>query len=162
MRVATIFTGVAACVVGGTQVANAQEVRPAGTQDIQGYGQAALPGWVYSGYITSAIACGNAGVDKPWLHVSTTNPQTNKITSLCFGNQGRSVSPRFVGARAECGGTNHGVLTGFKNSSSVYFKFGPGTTYAKLSWSHLNTVYIGSWTGTDQCPKAPNFGKNAG
>jgi hypothetical protein len=49
LRVATIFTGVAACTAGVTQAANAGTV---------------------SGNIKYVASCGSKGIDRTWLHVS--------------------------------------------------------------------------------------------
>jgi hypothetical protein len=163
MRVATIFTGVAATTAGVMQVAHAQDIRPAGTQDIRP-GHAALPAGRLSGSIRSAPTCGDRGIDKNWLHVSTTFyiGLSFDYTSVCFGFRGTFQSPPDTGVRAECGGNNHGFLLGVNGGRSKSFLFGPGTTYHRLSWSHLYTVAINSWTGADACPRAPDFGGGSG
>jgi hypothetical protein len=159
MRVATIFTGVAAATAGVTQVANAQGIRPAGTQGIRP-GNAARPDGAIYGSIRSALSCGHNGSHKTWLHVSTTSYffAAHYYRSICFGNKGDFESPPYTGIRAECGGNNHGSLLGTNGGHSKIFAFGPGTTYHALGWSHLYTVAINSWTGNDTCPQIPNYG----
>jgi hypothetical protein len=156
MRVATIFTGVAACTAGATQVANAQEVHPANE---------ARPTYVY-GSIRDSYACGFLGTHKTWLHVSTTSYNSGgaggtgvSIRSVCFGFRGSYYSPPYTGIRAECGGNNYGFLDGSADGRPRSTTFGPGTTYRTLSWSHLYLVRINSWAGNDTCPEAPDFGE---
>jgi hypothetical protein len=157
MRVATIFTGVAAATAGVTQVANAQEIRPAGAHDIRP-GHAARPAGRVSGSIRYNEACGNQSIDKTWLHVSTnTGSSILPYQSYCFGFKGTYVSPPGIGVNYECGGNNHGYLIGVNGGRSKSFHFGPGTGYATLKWSHLYELWINSWTGTDTCGKPPNW-----
>jgi hypothetical protein len=145
MRVATVFTGVAAATVGVTQVANAA-IRPAGR---------------YAGSIREASNCGERGIDKAWLHVSTTSygDLVTLYVSDCFGFKGTWLSPPNTGINAECGGGNFGYLIGrYDKGGSWVANFGPATTYHKLSKSHLSTVAIDSWSGNDTCGKAPRWG----
>lgn len=154
MRVATIFTGVAACTVGVAQVANAEDIRPA------------VPAGTIQGNIKSAASCGSKGTDRTWLHVSTVSnfselavPVTRWMSD-CFGNSGWYNSPRGTGIVAECGGNNYGAVSGLTASKKFWSTtFGPGTTYRTLNKAHLSNVFISRWTGTDKCPEAPNFDK---
>jgi hypothetical protein len=57
MRVATIFTGVAACTVGVTQAAHAQGIGP---------GTAARPAASHTGSIRISNLCAFNGRDKNW------------------------------------------------------------------------------------------------
>jgi hypothetical protein len=77
MRVATIFTGVAACTVGMTPAAHAQGIRPE---------TAARPA-SHTGSIRISNLCAFNGRDKNWLHVSTTsyNDEGYQYVSMCFG-----------------------------------------------------------------------------
>jgi hypothetical protein len=107
MRVATIFTGVAAATVGVTQVANAQDAaHPAAKQTSKHIGRAMRPASAIFGSIRSAAHCALSGTDKTWLHVSTITYFSDGYgyTSLCFGFKGIFDSPLFTGIRAECGG----------------------------------------------------------
>jgi hypothetical protein len=160
MRVATIFTGVAAATIGMTQVAQAQETaHPAARPTPRNNGRFVRPAERVSGSIRQDSDCANRGIDKNWLHVSTnTSFSENPYQSICFGFRGMSVSPPYIGINAECGGNNHGYLAGLAaNGRSWFSSFGPGTTYRKLVEPHLNEVYIRSWTGTDACGKPPNW-----
>jgi hypothetical protein len=161
MRVATIFTGVAACTAGMTQVANAQEAaHPAARNTSRHIGRDIADGRSY-GSIRLSYACGAQGIDKPWLHVSTTsyNSYGYIYTSICFGYKGLWNSPPYTGIRAECGGNNHGLLVGVTAAGRKWSAgFGPGTTYRTLNEAHLDGVFINSWTGHDTCPIAPDYG----
>jgi len=168
MRVATIFTGVAAATIGVAQVANAQAVRPANAQDhrpaTMGGMRGMRPAAALSS-IRSSIDCTGNGKDPHWLHVSTAFLDPfggSHVVSQCFGFKGYYVSPpKTVGAFAECGGTNHGFLVGAYGGRSKSFFYGPGTTYHTLNWSHLYGVDINSWTGNDACPEAPYLGEQS-
>jgi hypothetical protein len=147
MRAATIFTGVAGVAtttVGLTQPANAQDA-----------------GRKVSGSIRYDVNCGHAGVDRTWLHVSTTTsggygPQGQ---SVCFGYKGLYSSPPLTGMYGYCGGNNYGWINGSKNGTYVIVDFGPGTTYRAVSWSHYDNVAITHWAGSDKCPQAPYWGQ---
>jgi hypothetical protein len=151
MRVATLFTGVAACTLGtATQVAHAQDAAPT------------VPAGKSYGSIRYSQNCGNQGIDKTWLHVSTNNssPYASQIpyTSFCFGYKGLWGSPPGIGINYECGGNNHGLLVGVTAAGRKWSTgFGPGTTYRTLHEAHLDGVFINSWTGDDKCPKPPNW-----
>lgn len=154
MRVATIFTGVAACTIGVTQVANAQDMRPA------------VPAGTIQGNIKSVASCGSRGIDGTWLHVSTVSnfsvlaEPVTRWMSDCFGNSGWYQGPRGTGMVAQCGGNNYGNLSGATASGKWWsVAFGPGTTYRTLNKAHLSNVFISKWHGTDKCPEAPNFDK---
>jgi hypothetical protein len=160
MRVATIFTGVAACTAGLTHAANAQDIRPAIP------GVPAVPAGTISGNIKSVASCGSRGIDRTWLHVSTVSnfsvlavPETRWMSD-CFGNAGQYKWPRGTGIVAECGGNNYGFLSGATASENWWWtSFGPGTTYRTLNKAHLSYVFISRWAGTDTCKEAPNFDK---
>ena len=152
MRVATIFTGVAACTLGVAPVANAQDAAHVAR---------AIPAGRSYGSIRLAYGCGAQGIDKPWLHVSTTsyNDYGYIYTSICFGYAGLWNSPPYTGMRAECGGNNHGLLVGTTAAGRKWSAgFGPGTGYRTLNEAHLTGVFVNSWTGTDKCPIAPDYG----
>ena len=158
MRVATIFTGVAAATVGVTQVANAQDAaHPAARQTSKHIGRAIRPAGRYDGSIRVASGCGERGIDKTWLHVSTGYSITgNTQNSWCFGGKGAYISPPGLGINVECGGNNHGYLMGlYSNGNSWNVTFGPGTTYRVLDKGELQDVTIYSWTGKDTCPPVP-------
>jgi hypothetical protein len=154
MRVATIFTGVAACTVGVTQVANAQDIR------------VAVPAGTIQGNIRSISSCARENTAATWVHVSTVvnwvaEPGNLPVTSWvsdCFGNEGWYNDPRGVGAIAECGGNNYGNLSGTTAAGKLWsVSYGPGTTYRTLNEAHLSNVFISTWRGTDKCPRIPNY-----
>jgi len=162
MRVATIFTGVAACTVGtATQVAYAQDAGHTAARLTPRHGARTMDSRSY-GSIRLAYECGVNGVDKTWLHVSTTidiGPDVYEYTSICFGYFGLWNSPPYTGIRAECGGNNYGLLVGVTGAGRKWSApYGPGTTYRTLNEAHLNAVFINSWAGGDKCPIAPDFG----
>lgn len=157
IRVATVFTGIAACTAGMAQVANAQDAATAEPAN--------------QGSIRHASACGYHGTDPTWLHVSTNfllgasrggSPNYTYITSVCFGYKGAYSSPPGIGINAECGGNNKGWLGGKNGGTSVFAQFGAGTKYRDLYWSHLLAVDISGWGGTDKCPEAPYYGEGLG
>jgi hypothetical protein len=148
MRVATIFTGVAAVTVGMTQVANAQEItHPA---------RAIAQGTPISGNIKSTWNCAYFNEDHTWLHVSTLADSYGPYMSACFGGKGIMHSPQGSGLFAECGGNNKGYIDGNSDGGKIESTaFGPGTTYRNVYMAHYDDVVITGWTGTDTCPKTP-------
>lgn len=135
MRVATMFTGVAAATVAMGQTAKAG---------------------VYSGSIRPAYSCTNRHIDPTWVHVGTfvyNNPTSPSLEVDCYGGHGTYLSPRGHGLIALCGGNNHGFVTGFSTRSPLgyFINFGPRTTYWFPSRTSLYDVTIYSWTGADQC-----------
>jgi hypothetical protein len=147
MRVATIFTGVAACTFGATQVANAQDAARV---------ERAVPDHKLYGSIRYAYLCGARDSDRTWLHYGTYDSTYAPDVSWCFGYKGLSESPPGVGIYSECGGNNHGFLAGITATGAEWStSFGPGTTYRKLDKAHLIDVLITSWSGNDKCGSAP-------
>ncbi len=165
MRVATIFTGVAA-TVGVTQAADAQAapsttVKPASRHT----GQVVRPaGHRISGSIQYYESCASgvrhAVVHPTWLHVSTAHSGGYGLigVSVCFGFKGIYSSPPGTGMQAECGGNNYGYIDGTNKGRTVSIHFGPGTTYRNVTWSHYDDVLITSWKGNDTCGRAPHWG----
>lgn len=152
MRVATIFTGVAACTAGVTHVAHAQDIRPAPR--------------VGPGSIRSVTSCAHRGIDHEWLHVSTVSNTTvlgealTTWVSDCFGYFGTFLYPRGTGISGECGGNNSGYLWGSNGAGGTWGRqFFQGTGYARFHEPHLSSVSIFGWKGTDTCGQAPNWGK---
>jgi hypothetical protein len=157
MRVATIFTGVAACTFGAaTQVANAQEAAPhAAAQTLKDAGRAIPDSAVY-GSIRSTYLCFRRGINKTWLHYAAYYSYDSPVGSWCVGYKGLLESPAGVGIYSECGGNNHGLLVGTTAAGRKWSTgFGPGTTYRKLNEAHLTAIYVNSWTGNDKCGKPP-------
>ena len=161
MRVATLFTGVAACTVGIAQAAYAVDAAPtAGGHAPKHTGQAVRPDARASGSIRSSAACANRGIDKAWVHISVNlSPilyPDDPYQSYCFGFRGSFVSPPGIGINAYCAGGNYGYLMGAGGRSWSY-RFTQGTTYHKLVEPHLNNVQIDGWAGNDTCGLPPNW-----
>jgi hypothetical protein len=141
MRVATMFTGIAACTVGLTYGGTAAEAAthtavhtPKGT-DLQGQ-----PAGRSTGSIREVRSCGS----NTWLHVLSQNS-----ASHCYGFKGTYVTSSEVGVYAQCGGNNKGWLS-WANGDK-FTTFGHGTTYRILNWAHLSKVHISGWSGNDTC-----------
>jgi hypothetical protein len=167
MRVATIFTGVAAMTVGVTQAANAQDVaHPAAKPTAKHIAGTIRPAGRFDGSIQYDESCANTGAHPTWLHVSTTGlpgwVASNAIGSVCFGNAGIYSSPPGVGIYGECGGNNSGHIYGENKGKLTSLAFGPGTTYRNFIWSHYDDVLITKWTGADKCPQAKYWGYSTG
>jgi hypothetical protein len=157
MRVATVFTGVAAATAGITQVANAQDAalaahKPTSRLIARNMRPAAESKF---GSIKSSPGCAldhNPGIHPTWLHLDWYYAQGEASYSECYGYKGQIFSPPGVGVTYECGGNNHGQIRGYSKGKSWYFNFGPGTTYAHINKASLWAVSIWSWTGADKCP----------
>jgi hypothetical protein len=157
LRVATVFTGVAAVAVGMAQAANAQDAaQPAAKQTTTLPGRAIGEAVRISGSIRSAWNCHYFGEDPSWLHVSTLADSYGPYMSACFGGKGIMHSPPGSGLFAECGGNNKGYINGNSNGGTIEsVGFGPGTTYRKVYMAHYDDVVITGWTGADKCPATP-------
>ena len=155
MRVATIFTGVAAATVGVVQVANAQEGGPATThkpasKNIARLARPAIRS--FRGSIESKDNCYlSAKTLNTWVHADWWSEMYDMSKSICYGFKGEEVSPPGVGVTYLCGGNNHGQVWGYNAGRSWDFKFGPGTTYVHLNKASMDVVSIWSWTGNDKC-----------
>lgn len=161
MRVATLFTGFAAATVGMTQMANAQDTAHTAAKPSSKHIGRAIRLDAADTTIESVFACGAGRSHGNWLHVSTTIYQeygSYFYTSFCFGFEGTKYSPSGTGVRTECGGNNYGYLAGYVKGVPWAVSFKPGTKYAAINKSHLSTVHISSWKGTDACGEAPDFG----
>jgi hypothetical protein len=146
MRVATIFTGVAACTVGVTQVANAQDAAKNTSKHI---GRTIRPAGRVNGSIRYVTDCGLKGIDGTWLHLEMSRLNS---PSFCYGFRGEYASPPGIGVFQECGGNNHGWLAGhYQDGSHWSLHYGPGTAYHYLDAYSLSNVIINSWTGHDAC-----------
>jgi hypothetical protein len=161
MRVATVFTGVAAAAVGIPQVANAQEVaHPAAKPTSKQTGRTVGPDVKrIDGSIQYYDSCGAVKVHPTWLHVGTFFYSPEGAFgpglypgSVCFGDAGILSSPPGTGFFGECGGNNYGYINGENKGKIVSLAFGPGKTWNEnVSWSHYDDVLITKWAGTDTC-----------
>ena len=160
MRVATVFTGVAASAVAMGQTANAQEaaVHPGATHASKHVGRttrAAVPAVAESGSIRAAYSCNYRNIDHTWVHIWTevyNVPYQESLVADCYGGKGTYLSPRGHGAIGMCGGENHGFLTGTTSGEYWVYDFTAGTKYIPLSKGSLYAIDIEGWAGTDQCP----------
>jgi hypothetical protein len=132
MRVATMFTGVAASAAAFAPFA------PAAHASIQ-----------------ENVGCANV---PNWFHTYDSNdPGKN---SVCFGYRGNSPET-IEDWQGFCGGTNYGSFSAGYTSTPKRGTFGPGTTIywftkAKI-WDYqsvyMNRLMISRWSGTDTCPQ---------
>ena len=161
LRVATVFTGVAAVAVGMAQAANAQDgAAPAAKQASRHLGRAISQAVRIDGSIRSVVNCAFLNEDPTWLHISTINSGFGHYISVCFGYKGIMESPPGSGMYAECGGNNKGYIDGESGGGTIEStSFGPGTTYRKVHMSHYDDVLITGWTGDDKCPGTPYWGQ---
>jgi hypothetical protein len=160
MRVATVFTGVAAATVGMTQVANAQDVTHAAHNPVSKHiARRMRPATArtFFGSIQSFEACGVSEPSRPatdftWLHLYWWDASHDTSSSACYGFKGQIISPPGFGVTYECGGNNYGSLDGYNADGKLwYFDYHPGTTYAHLNKGSLWQVAIWSWSGHDKC-----------
>lgn len=131
MRVATIFTGVAACTFPLAQAAHAQDahanVRLRPDINIDNC-SGAKKNWVHVGYVVSDVKYSN-----------------------CIGNRGGHSYDNGA-VTAFCGGNNSGHLFYHTANANVDWHFGHGTTYR--TWNpDVGTSYISisGYAGTDAC-----------
>jgi len=143
MRVATIFTGIAACTAGMAYGGTAQAATTHTTvkHTSKHIGLTVKPAYRSSGSIREVTSCGS----NTWLHVMS----EDNYGSFCFGFRGTSIPTNETGMYAQCGGNNHGWLSSYRGDR--YVTFGVGTTYRTLSWPHLSRVHISGWKGGDTC-----------
>jgi hypothetical protein len=141
MRVATIFTGIAACTMAMAYGGTAQAATHTPVKNTpKGTGLTNRPAYATSGSIREVVSCGS----NTWLHVES----EDNFGSFCFGFYGTSVPTNEVGMYAQCGGNNFGWLSSADRTPIAY---GTGTTYRTLKWPHLDHVHISGWTGDDTC-----------
>jgi hypothetical protein len=144
MRVATVFTGAAACAAAFTPAATAGTVHQARALPRQdGKKYAPIRNGRIEGSIRSSGACHNA----EWVHLEWSRGYTD-----CFGYAGLfSFGPLKISH--ECGGTNYGQLD-IVGKSPIHY--GPGTTYRGFpTGTEASVISILSWHGTDHCGGFP-------
>jgi hypothetical protein len=147
MRVATTFTGVAACAAAFAPAAMA------GTGVTGGDGHTVLVDRTprIRPADTTSGSC-RAGTSN-WLHLGF----SHGAGDWCFGDRGTLSSPNGYPLgyyTSYCGGNNTGSFWG-ESAGGTYkhVKFGHGTTYAHIK-SGVFTVYsvtIKSWSQNDKC-----------
>jgi hypothetical protein len=154
MRVATIFTGAAACAAAFTPAAVAGTAHT-GTGHAGTDHQAPLGGNVvtpdHSRVRPANTTEGNCASTATWVHFFGAGQGAH-----CFGGRG-SWDSGVIKASKICGGNNYGSYYGFSdngNGSPVGAGFGPGTTFVHLPWAGLtdvSAVIITKWKGSDTC-----------
>jgi hypothetical protein len=152
MRVATVFTGAAACVTAFAPGAAAYAGhyaaigQPGHLARLDSKGLEAQPDTRVSGNIQSG-ACGG----RPnWVHFEI------GAATICFGSKGQweDYDPGYRESKI-CGGNNFGWYSG-KSENSRYNTAGfhPGTNFVHLPWpgsTYITYVVISSWAGTQRC-----------
>jgi hypothetical protein len=146
MRVATTFTGAAACAAAFAPAATAATThatakipyRPIPTAR-PGFATAATPA------NTGSIRSASCGPHPHWLHVVWHSPHGSGPFLTCFGFRGK-FSGINIEMSAQCGGTNHGK---FFPGGLTYVA---GTTYRFFSPTrHVSAISIAGWGGNDSC-----------
>jgi hypothetical protein len=133
MRVATVFTGAAACAVAFTPATGAQAatIQPTTTKG-------------------SCYAANRSH----WLHV------VNTQSTYCVGGEGRVyIAGGFgylTGVYSFCGGNNSGEFINSAQNAPSPLPFYTGTYYNEYSRTHGGPYYasqvsISRWHGTDTC-----------
>lgn len=153
LRVATVFTGAAACAVGFGPAANAQPVHAQA-------GVALAPGAAHHRTRFQVRPDGeetNCSAGKStWFHLYSKSGLGSHI-EWCVGFSGYTPLNGIVTAQGFCGGNNSGSFLG---SNGVWHHFGHGTTIylfkAKNGFPgsvyEVQGVSIFSWKGADKCP----------
>jgi hypothetical protein len=144
VRVATTFTGAAACAVTFAPTVAAGTGQPA----------AAQPGHQHKVHRIQAITQANCrGTNQShWMHMGT------ETTVTCFGFRGAThVRPNPFKITSFCGGNNSGFIYGTSaggNAASIFF--GHGTYYNQFQTPspplHASFVSIIGFGGNDKCP----------
>jgi hypothetical protein len=138
MRVATIFTGVAACVAPMAQAAHAQVTRPDAKLGPEN---------------TRIAACGGRST---WVHMGYLTGGTGNYTaySSCAGFVGGAGFT--VRLRGFCGGNNQGHLFGYTATANLNWHYGHGNYYAlwapSKSWGTTSDISLSRYSGTLTCP----------
>jgi hypothetical protein len=155
MRVATVFSGAAACATafGPAAAAATAATAPAGhapgginIRFDRGRPKMPLHGarpayTVLSGNIESTMNCGNT---PKWVHTKFTTEY-----SVCFGFKGSlSYSTYPLVVSKECGGTNHGFI---ESPHGDKYHFYSGNYFVRLPFNSVSWVHISGWNGGDTC-----------
>jgi hypothetical protein len=151
MRVATVFTGAAACAAAFAPSAMAT-TKPAAVERLDHKlmlaGKNTLRGALgaprNSGSIRSTNKCSTV---PHWLHILWVNG-SGLVIETCVGFHGTISGPHAIKVFAQCGGTNIGYLA----SGTRHITYGPGNTYRTFTPSlNVTKIHISRWTGNDAC-----------
>lgn len=145
MKVATIFTGAAACagLAGGPAMA--------GTV----HAGAAQPGQQPRVSPRAGIEQADCFGDNQshWLHIGWSTSTESVVT--CFGNKGTfDFDPDYY-ISLQCGGNNKGYISGTGVDGHRKVTYGHGTTWRNIGELSVSKVHISSWSGDDTCPTFP-------
>jgi hypothetical protein len=139
VRIATTFTGAAACAFAFAPAATA------------GTGQPATVGPGHqAGIRPDGVDMGCPPGTGHWLHIAESTPDGG----YCVGDRGAYALPSKIWVNEFCGGNNKGRFAGLNgNGSWVTVKFSPGNYYAWIKSGPIRafSAYISSWHGTDAC-----------
>lgn len=152
MRVATLFTGAAACAAAFAPAAYAANGHQAGLDGKkltlgQHYGTlyGARPD---DGPTSKSIQEASCATTPRWVHV------VNGAHHECFGFHGTwafseegYVDPVYVSKI--CGGNNYGWYVSALGRKGYYRQ---GTSYVPLPVSNMISIHISGWKGNDTCP----------
>jgi hypothetical protein len=152
MRVATLFTGAAACAAAFAPGAAAGTVHPAGTAHharLDGK-TLALP-WVHrtmEGLQPDTVPTSNCGTTPRWVHLAYSR---HKVSCFGFDGRLRRISPAHFSR--ECGGDNSGRIYGPSRS----WHFGPGNTYTYPPVKIVSSISIRNSHAASNmlCPTIP-------
>jgi len=149
MRVATTFTGVAACAALFATPAMAGAAQPNAARP--GH-QPRLDGKAL-GLRPLNTQLGHCFYSPTWVHFVRYNGD------VCFGFVGTWSVPPGSGLSTSsiCGGNNYGWYAGWSKTGHGAFhtaNFRQGTTFAHLPWpgtASITVVHISGWKGSDSC-----------
>jgi hypothetical protein len=150
MRVATTFTGAAACVALTGGPAMADTVHPAPAQPGHQPRQARVN--------PNAIANVQRGNcletnQSHWFHMGWSTSTLSEVT--CFGFTGTyTLNPDFFISQ-ECGGNNKGYVSGTGVNGHRKVTWGHGTTWRKIGELSVSKVHMSGWSGNDKCTAFP-------
>jgi hypothetical protein len=153
MRVATTFTGAAACAVGFGPAATAATHVPQQTREWHGQH---LPRGMTPQIKPDFEGGSCKGGTSNWVHLAWGYPNT---LDWCFGFRGSAVIDGSFSMI--CGGNNIGWYSGISPGGSpvTHATFHQGTTYARLPGAplYISRMGITSFKGTDKCSPPPGI-----
>ena len=146
VRVATTFTGAAACAVTFAPMAHAGTVQPTAQPGYRAHQVRVnldrVPG------IHATITNGDClGTNQShWFHIA------NSASVTCFGGTGTvTLVPDFF-ISAECGGNNKGYISGSGPTGHRKITWNHGTTYRNIGPFSVSKVHMSGFSGNDKCP----------
>jgi len=146
MRVATTFTGAAACAVAFNPAAMAGTARPVQPGHQQDLRRVAIPD---NRRLSGSIRSGACAAE--WLHIGV-----NGTGPVCIGYKGLLDMSPYPNMHSFCGGTNSGYIWGNGTLGWSYYHFEPGTYFwhlpKSIPWFYVSEVGIAGWRGSDKCP----------